>query len=315
MSEPGQAAIAVVVPTYRRPGLLEQCLNSLAGQDLSGDRFEVVVIDDASGIETHDVLARASRDMPNLSWQSVPENRGPAHARNVAVRLATADLVLFVDDDIAAAPKLLQSHLEAHSSGDPLLGVVGLVEWHPGLRINRFMRWLDQGELQFAYRSWMREGPIDPPWKAFYTCNLSMRRELFLEVGGFDERFPYAAFEDSELAVRLSKSGFRLEYRPAALAWNTRPLTLEQFCSRMEKVGESRVVLQHLQPEEFPPESSDAQRGHGVRRLAEVMAGSVGRILPIGVAGRVRYRAEIDGAYRRGVESGARLWDSRADEG
>lgn len=315
MPEAGQPVIAVVVPTYKRPRLLEQCLNSLAAQDLPGDCFEIVVIDDASGVETQDVLARASRDVPNLSWQSVPENRGPAHARNLGVRLAGADLVLFIDDDIAATPTLLRRHVEAHSSGDPLLGMVGLVEWVPGLEVNRFMRWLDRGELQFAYRSWMREGPIDPPWKAFYTCNLSMRRELFLEVGGFDERFPYAAFEDSELAVRLSKAGFRLEYRPGALAWNTRPINLEQFCARMEKVGESRVILQHLQPEEFPPESSDAQRGRGVRRVAEVMAGAVGRLLPIGVAARVRYRAEIDGAYRRGVDNGARLWDSRTEEG
>ncbi|HEX4863626.1 MAG TPA: hypothetical protein VFV02_06115, partial [Acidimicrobiales bacterium] len=124
----------------------------------------------------------------------------------------------------------------------------------------------------------------------------------------------YAAFEDSELAVRLHKSGFTLEYRPAALAWNTRPINLEQFCARMEKVGESRVILQHLQPEEFPPESSDLQRGHGIRRLGEVMAGAAGRLLPIGLAGRVWYRARIDGAYRRGVDSGGRLWESRDDE-
>ena len=314
MPEAGQPVIAVVVPTHKRPRLLEQCLSSLAAQDLVGDPFEVVVVDDASGVETQDVLARASRHMPNLSWQSVAENRGPAHARNLGVRLATADLVLFIDDDIAAAPNLLRSHLEAHALSDPLLGVVGLVEWHPSLRVSRFMRFLDRGELQFAYRSWMREGPIDPPWKAFYTCNLSMCRKLFLEVGGFDERFPYAAFEDSELAIRLAKSGFRLDYRPAALAWNTRPINLEQFCARMEKVGESRVILQHLQPEEFPPESSDSQRGHGVRRVAEVMAEAAGRLLPVGVAARVRYRAEIDGAYRRGVDRGAQLWNSRADE-
>jgi hypothetical protein len=202
--------------------------------------------------------------------------------------------------------------LEAHSSGDPLLGVVGLVEWHPELRVNRFMRWLDRGELQFAYRSWMREGPIDPPWKAFYTCNLSMHRELFLDVGGFDDRFPYAAFEDSELAIRLHSSGFRLEYRPAALAWNTRPISLEQFCARMEQVGESRVILQHLQPEEFPPESPDAQRRRGITYLAELLAGAAGRALPIGVAGRAWYRHAVDGAYRRGVENGIRTWDARA---
>ncbi|HEX4862702.1 MAG TPA: glycosyltransferase family A protein, partial [Acidimicrobiales bacterium] len=172
MPEAGQAVITVVVPTYKRPHLLEQCLRSLAAQDLSADRFEIVVIDDASGDDTREVLEQASRQMPNLAWRSVPENRGPAHARNLGVRVATADLILFIDDDIAAAPKLLRSHVDAHSSGDPLLGVVGLVEWYPGLRVSRFMRFLDRGELQFAYRSWMREGPIDPPWKAFYTCNL-----------------------------------------------------------------------------------------------------------------------------------------------
>jgi glycosyltransferase involved in cell wall biosynthesis len=242
-------ALSVVVPTYRRPALLRRCLDSLAAQDVPAENFEVVVVDDGSGDATPDLLAHAADNVRGLVQ---PRNAGPAAARNRGVLAAQGHLVLFLDDDIAAAPDLVATHLRLHGEADDeLLGVLGRVDWDPALDVTPFMHWLDRSGLQFGYDTWLQEGPVDPPYAAFYTCNVSLHRSMLVDSGGFDERFPYAAFEDMELAFRLASRGFRLDYRPVAQAFHTRAMDLRSFCTRMEKVGESAELMRQAAPE-FP---------------------------------------------------------------
>lgn len=235
--------MSVIVPTYRRPALLAQCLAALAAQDAEAGAFEVVVVDDGSGDGTGDVLRRYEATLPALTWRSQPTNRGPAAARNEAVRLAAGELLLFIDDDIVASPSLVASHLQSHESTSDREGVLGYVDWLPTLEVTPFMRWLDSTTFQFAYQE-LKPGRLPHPADAFYTCNLSMRRRLFDAVGGFDERFPYPAYEDTELACRLADKGFTLDYRPEALAWHARAITLREFEQRMGRVAESAVLWQ-----------------------------------------------------------------------
>lgn len=241
--------ISVVIPTYRRPELLSKCLGSLRAQDLPGDAYEVVVIDDGSADGTQTVLEESTRSWPSLRWFTQPTNRGPAAARNRGVAEASAPLILFVDDDIVATPDLVRRHIDFHESiDDESVGMVGHVSWHSELPVSDFMRWLDASGLQFAFDT-MAAGPVARPWEAFYTCNLSLRRRLLEDAGGFDDRFPYPAFEDIDLGLRLARLGFRLEYVPDALAWHSRAITLEVFCRRMRTVGESAVLLREAQPD------------------------------------------------------------------
>lgn len=287
-------ALSVVIPTYRRPELLRRCLTSLAAQTVPADTFEVVVVDDGSGDETAEVLA-AFQDRVRGFTQ--PKNAGPAAARNRGITEARADLVLFLDDDIAAAPDLLSTHLALHAAAaDPLLGVLGRVDWSPELTVTPFMSWLDRSGLQFGYDTWLREGPIDPPYAAFYTANLSMHRTALTDVGGFDERFPYAAFEDMELAFRLAERGFRLDYRPAARAFHTRAMELRGFCERMSKVGESAELLRRAAPA-FPLDDADLRRRH-VGRLERLRR----RLAAARTEGArsEHYWAEVATAYARG---------------
>jgi GT2 family glycosyltransferase len=244
----GRAQLTVVIPTYRRPDLLRRCLESLAAQDARGS-FDIVVVDDASGDETTRMLEQRSASMPELTWTSLPANRGQAAARNKGVELAGAPTVLFVDDDIVASPSLVATHLRLLSAADAenddgTLGVVGLVEWHPDLPATPFRRWLDSTQLQFGYHTWMAPGPIDPPETAFYTCNLSMSAQLFRDAGGFDERL--RSLEDIELGHRLGRLGFRLDYRPEALAWHARDIDLAAFCRRQVVVGAAAVQLRAI---------------------------------------------------------------------
>jgi GT2 family glycosyltransferase len=246
MSEP---RLSVVVPTYQRSALLDRCLTALAGSDLC--EYEVVAVDDGSTDNTAQVLRRHVGRLP-LTALAQPRNAGPAAARNRGVAAARAPLILFVDDDIVVTSTLLRRHLELHdASSDPLLCVLGRVDWHPDLTVTPFMRWLDRSGLQFAYDTWLREGQVDPPYAAFYTANLSVNRELLVEAGGFDERFPFPAYEDMELAYRLTQRGLKMHYRPAALAWHARAIDLAAFRRRTAMVATSAALLRDTSPH-FP---------------------------------------------------------------
>lgn len=294
--------ISVLVPTYRRPDMLERLLASLEDQTLDPERLEVVVVDDHSEDRTEQVLARAAERSGNVRPFTQDRNRGPAAARNRAVKEARAPLVLFCDDDIVVPTSLVEGHLRAHAEhADPQLGVLGRVDWHPDLRVTAFMRWVDRSGLQFAYDTWLRAGAVDPPYAAFYTANLSLPRKLVVDAGGFDERFPYPAYEDMELAWRLTERGFRLRYEPELLVYHIRAIDLPTFRRRMAMVAESAALLRRVRPEFRVDE--DAPLAGRVRRrdrLALRLLAPLARLL-----GRERllerhFRAEIAAAYEQG---------------
>jgi GT2 family glycosyltransferase len=270
----------------------------------------VIVVNDGAGQATNEVVADAAKTMGGLHLIEQPANRGPAAARNIGVQAASADLVLFVDDDVIASSQLLSRHVYHHAGGDARQGVLGLVEWHPTLMVTPFMRWLDTTDLQFAY-SRMSEGPVESPWKAFYTCNLSLRREILVEAGGFDERFPYPAYEDIELAIRLSRSGFHLTFRPDALAWHGRDISENDFCRRMRMVGESAVILGTAQPD-FPdlPPTIPTRLGRTRRLIRQAQANLAS--VPIRRVRERAYQALIDAAFDEGVIAGQRRISSAA---
>ena len=308
--------LSVVTPTHRRPDLLDRLLRSLAEQTVPAEEFEVIVVDDASGDETPDVLSRWTAAHPTFHSSSFASGRGPASARNLGVHRAQGEVILFLDDDVEAVPDLVATHLRFHeTTGDRMAGLLGRVDWHAGLEITPFMRWLDRTGLQFAYDTWMRPGPIDPPYGAFYTANLSMHRDLFLDVGGFDERFPYPAYEDMELAWRLAQRGFRLEYRPEAQVFHTRAIDLDTFRRRMSRAAESAVLLQAVQPD-FPLTPNDTPERWHVPGRWERFRRAVALKLRDDDGRRDRYlRGEIALAYRDGLERGRAKLGERVGAG
>jgi len=298
--------LSVIIPTYRRPEFLRRCLESLAAQDASSDDFEIVVVDDGSPESTVAALREMAERLPMLRWFRLEKNSGPAAARNLAIAEARGPLLLLMDDDVVATKSLVSTHLRLQDeTADPMLGILGLVEWAPDLTVTPFMRWVDRSGLQFAYGTWIREGPIMPAFSAFYACNLSLSRAIIVEAEGFDERFPYPAYEDMELAWRLTQRGFILRHRREALAYHARAIDLPAFRARMARVAESAVLLRAIQPdfpldEGGPPAWSRAGAGRLVSRLIAQLA----RVTKNpGVLDR-HFRAEIAAAYAEGTERG-----------
>ncbi len=308
---------SVVIPTHNRLEVLAEVIQALEFQD-QPPSFEVVVVDDGSTDGTADWLR--SRTF-NLTLRILTqENRGPAAARNTGVAVAAGEWVAFLGDDTVPSPGWLKAHREAHRTrGDDLhLAVIGYTGWHRRMRLNPFLRYINEHGLQFGYA--LIKDREDVPFNFLYTSNLSLRRDLLL-AEPFDLRFPYAAWEDIELAYRLKRRGLRLVYEPSATVAHDHPTDFARFSTRQEKAGYCAVVFYRLHPElgpflgvgpDGPPPLPPEARQRWLERLVHAL-----QLGPVGIPKLweevLRYHY-IRGLHRAWSELGAAQEKENRDE-
>jgi GT2 family glycosyltransferase len=200
--------LSVVIPTYRREQVLLDTLNAVLPLLQTGD--EIVVIDQTERHErqTEDAL----RDLiatGKVRWH----RRGQPHicaAMNVGALLARNEVLLFLDDDVVPARDLLETHRCALDRPDAPPAVCGQViqPWHQGpvSAVRDFAL-----EFDAAY---------DKPCEilTLMAGNFSIRRDTFLQVGGFDENFSGPCYRlESELSYRLYRLlGRKVAFVPGA---------------------------------------------------------------------------------------------------
>jgi GT2 family glycosyltransferase len=200
--------VAVVVASHDRPLRLRWLLNALEESDLPREAFEVVVAHDSRGPETPVVLRdhplAADGTLRSLSFLPGP---GPAAKRNAAWRAARAPLIAFTDDDCRPPATWLRELLAAART-------------HPGAVVQGATR-PDPDEEALAHASpHARSQHVEPPTPFGQTCNIAYPRALLEELGGFDESFPLAAGEDTDLLVRARAAGAPLVAAPSALTYH-----------------------------------------------------------------------------------------------
>lgn len=245
------ARVSIVIPTYNRKETLLECLEALAAQTVAREEMEIVVVDDGSRDGSPEAARGFLRDHFPL-WQLMEgPNRGPALARNRGILASSAPLVLLLGDDMIAAPDLLEQHLARHREhpGDEC-AALGYVTWHPKLPVTPVMEWIDREDRQFAYGRIRHGDRVD--YRYFYSCNISLKRAFLTGHPLFDTEFPSAAHEDTEFGYRLQKRGLQIFHNRNAVTYHDHPMTLESFCRRMERVGESAVIL-HRKLSELAP--------------------------------------------------------------
>jgi GT2 family glycosyltransferase len=241
--------LSVVIPTYDRAPVLARCLAALRAQAVGpGEDFEVVVVDDGSTDETAQVVERAKAGWgPSLRYAS-QANAGPAAARNHGTALARGERILFLGDDAIAGRHLVRAHLAAAAGLEGVWAVVGLIVPEHAHRLSPFEQYLEESGLQFDYAP-VRRDPQNLPFAMFYTANASVPRAALEQVGGFNERFRDACWEDVELGYRLAGAGVRFRYAPEAQVVHAHPVTLQQYLRRMDKAGRAARLLVSLHPQ------------------------------------------------------------------
>jgi peptidoglycan/xylan/chitin deacetylase (PgdA/CDA1 family)/GT2 family glycosyltransferase len=209
VSEKRRYELAVLIATHNRRSLLGRCLAALAAQGVDPERFEVIVADDGSEEGTGEMLERLQTPYRLRALRL--EKRGKAAALNAALHEARAQACLFIDDDVIAAPGLIDAHLAARRRSPEAL-VLGRIVQRPPRRRDPY--------AEAAAVRWNRRfeelSEREADWADCYGANFSAPLDSLLEIGGFAEDMP--AVEDLEIGFRLTRAGCGVVYAPAAEA-------------------------------------------------------------------------------------------------
>lgn len=184
--------VSVVIPTFKRRALLIKCLTQLAHQNFPKEKYEVIVITDGPDIETKTEVAYLSQQELsfNIYCHSLKEKKGPAAARNKGVQFAKAELIVFTDDDCLPQSDWLKSFCNAY-------------------------KLTNKTEAAFTGQTIVPHSDEPTDYEKnianlqtaeFITANCALTKTAFNKVGGFDEAFPIAWREDSDMHFKLIKA-------------------------------------------------------------------------------------------------------------
>lgn len=229
--------ISVIICTYNRKNILKKCLENVFCQEFPSTDYEVIVVVDGSTDGTGSMLQEfSSLSHFKVIWQ---ENKGAAAARNRGGREASGDILLFLDDDIMAATGLLTEHLRCQNLGHSL--VLGNIPLYPAKSAD-FMtegtKWWAQNQFKK-----MAQKNYQLTFRDIYFANASISREVFFEMGGFDEQFRFYGLEDREFAYRLLKTGIKPVYSPQAVGYQLYDKDFHTYCHNYYWVGRGEVKL------------------------------------------------------------------------
>lgn len=190
--------ISVIVPVRNGEDSLPALLASIAAQTLERERFELIVVDNASTDQTAE-LARASG--ATVVHEPKP-NR--SRARNAGARAARADVFAFTDADCEADPGWLAAFLACRGAAPLVAGDVRVSTGQPPNAVERF-----ESLWRFGQEHWVRDG-----WAA--TANLLVERSAFEAIGGFDTGWRHIG-EDVDFCLRARRKGLALGWCPDAV--------------------------------------------------------------------------------------------------
>jgi GT2 family glycosyltransferase len=195
--------ISVVIPTCHRNDLLARCLDRLAPgvQTFAPDQYEVVVTDDGSRSTSEKLIH------DNYTWARWVQGprHGPAANRNFGARSTGNPWIAFTDDDCIPESGWLEGFASAVT--------------------DRFAVYEGKTTCNGGIESPLYDAPVNLTGGGLWSCNMMVRRDVFEQMGGFDESFPHPHMEDTDFRERLLAAGIPFQFVPnAAVDHPPRPL-------------------------------------------------------------------------------------------
>ena len=218
MNSATKPILSVIIPTYKRNALLKRALDSLLKQQFPSQLYEIIIVFDG-------VPEKESKEIVQL-YQSYAHDRmkfvrqrhaGPAQARNYGVSLSAGEILCFIDDDCIADERWLQALYHAHQQ-DAYAAFAGRVLFIEKKRM--IPQYLSDRGFYTAADSYEQEPAF------FITANVSMKRHVFLSLGGFDPQFITSGGEDRDFSCRLKAHTGRILFVPDAVVYHDVPNSL-----------------------------------------------------------------------------------------
>jgi GT2 family glycosyltransferase/glycosyltransferase involved in cell wall biosynthesis len=207
-----QVEVSIIIPVFNQLHFTQACLASLQAQQ-GPERFEVIVVDDCSTDGTAEAVPR----MPGVVYLRNEVNSGFIASCNFGADKARGNYLVFLNNDTLVRPGWLTALLDTFAE-EPRAGIVGSKLVYPDGRLQEAggIIWLDASGWNY--------GKFDDPEKPEYNylretdyCSaaaLVIPKALFHSVGGFDSRYSPAYYEDTDLAFKVRRAGYKVLYQP-----------------------------------------------------------------------------------------------------
>jgi GT2 family glycosyltransferase len=223
--------ISVVVPVCAMSAEFESCLGAI--KRLRPEPFELIVV-----IDGGDEAARRAALASGAKVEIITPRRGPAAARNAGALAASGDILFFVDADVAVPPDALEQLRSMFTAPGAPDAVIGSYDDAPP--VTNFLSQYKNLVQHFVHQRARSEG------YTFWGACGAIRRTVFLELGGFDERYSRPSIEDIELGYRLGDNGYAIRLSKTLQVahlkrWTARRLFMSDFFCRA--VPWSRLIL------------------------------------------------------------------------
>jgi len=212
---PPTVRASVVIPVHGKLDYTLACLRSLVQTRLPSD-VEVIVIDDASPDESGKVLPA----IPGLRYHRNAANLGFVGSCNAGAAMAQGEFVVFLNNDTTLTPGWLDALLRTFET-HPDTGLAGAQLVYPDGRLQ------ESGGIVFSDGSGWNFGRFEDPRHPAYTfvreadyCSgaaIALPSALFKRLGGFDERYAPAYYEDTDLAMKVREAGLKVRVQPASM--------------------------------------------------------------------------------------------------
>jgi glycosyltransferase involved in cell wall biosynthesis len=226
--------ISVIVCTFNGSRTLSECLESLLR--LEYPNYEVIVVNDGST----DTTAKIAN---SYGFRVITtENRGLASARNKGLKVATGEIVAYVDDDAYADSHWLR-YLAGTFINSKHVGVGGpniappsdgpiadCVAHSPGNPVHILLS--------------------DSEAEHIPGCNMAFRKAALEEIGGFDTQFRLAG-DDVDVCWRLQQKGWTLGYSAGAMVWHHRRNSIRAYWKQQRNYGKAESLLEKKWPEKY----------------------------------------------------------------
>lgn len=231
--------ISVIIPTKDRAEMLPYSVASIWSQTVLPQ--EIIIINDASTIDYEPVIEKLQKNSPlPILYKCIEQSNGPSNTRNTGVSLAKGDILMFLDDDDTWLPEKIANQLQIFEQNPD----VGLV-YAARQAVDETGNLLFQINPKFAgniYREMLQKNYVG------ITSSVAVKRELFLQAGGFDVEIPVR--EDYELWLRLSRVTAIAFDPEATVKWTVHSQPRKQTSSKPEVYERAvKKILQKYQPD------------------------------------------------------------------
>ena len=207
-----EVEISILIPVFNEFQFTQACLASLQ-EHQGSERFEVIVVDDGSTDATAEVVPR----VPGIIYVRNETNSGFIASCNRGAEKARGKYLVFLNNDTLVRAGWLSALLDTFAD-ESEAGIVGCKLLYPDGRLQ------EAGGIIWQDASGWNYGKFDDPRKPEYNylrevdyCSaaaLMTPKALFWSVEGFDSRYAPAYYEDTDLAFKVRRAGYKVLYQP-----------------------------------------------------------------------------------------------------